>query len=91
MNIRIAEIEDAFKEVCKICSNIIIIGDYRKYLSAFITLKTDSEGRFPKDVLDDLKQLGSDAANIIEAINDAKVKVYLEKCLEISSPTSCMT
>jgi long-chain-fatty-acid--CoA ligase ACSBG len=87
-NVAPVPIEDSFKEVCKIVSNIIIIGDYRKYLSAFITLKTDPEGRFQKEILDELKQLGSEAINIIEAINDNKVKAYIEKCLELVNKKS---
>lgn len=81
-NVAPVPIEDLFKEYCRICSNIIVIGDYRKYLSCFITLKTDQEGRFPKEILEELKAFGSEATNIIEAINDAKVKGYIEKCLD---------
>ena len=32
-------IEDTFKELCPPISNIMVIGDYRKYLSALITFK----------------------------------------------------
>ncbi len=34
-------IEDAFKEHCPQCSNIMIIGENQKFLCAFITFKVD--------------------------------------------------
>ena len=80
-NVAPVPIEDAFKERCKICSNIIVIGDLRKYLSAFITLKTDTQGNFLPEIHSDLKEIGSESTNIIEAINDPKIKAYIEACL----------
>ena len=81
-NVAPLPIEDAFKEKCKICSNVIVIGDDKKYLSAFVTLKTDHEGKFLKEAEMDLKAIGTEAVNIIEAINCNKVKAYIEKCLD---------
>lgn len=80
-NVAPVPIEDAFKEVCKICSNIIVMGDFKKYLSAFITLKTNAEGKFLPEALPDIKNLESEATNIIEAINCPKIKAYIESCL----------
>lgn len=34
-------IEDTFKHLCPPVSNIMVIGDYRKYLSALITFKVN--------------------------------------------------
>ena len=34
-------IEHAFKEECPICSNIMVVGDDRKFLSCLITLKVN--------------------------------------------------
>ncbi len=87
-NVAPLPIEDAFKEVCKFCSNIIVIGDYRKYLSCFITLKTDSEGNFIKEIIPDLQSLGIDTSNIIQAINNDKLKTYIEKCLDLVNKKS---
>lgn len=81
-NVAPVPIEDAFKERCKICSNIIVIGDLRKYLSAFITLKTDHEGNFLPEIKQDLVKIGSEATNIIEGINCPKIKQYVESCLD---------
>jgi long-chain-fatty-acid--CoA ligase ACSBG len=40
-NIAPVIIEDNFKEACLACSNIMVIGEQRKFLSAIITLKTE--------------------------------------------------
>lgn len=34
-------IEDHFKDICPPCSNIMVIGENQKFLSAFITFKVD--------------------------------------------------
>lgn len=81
-NVAPLPIEDAFKEVCKICSNIIIIGDYRKYLSCLITLKTDTEGKFLPEAINDFQEIGTNATNIIEAIYCPKIKEHIESCLK---------
>ena len=80
-NVAPLPIEDSFKELCKICSNILVIGDLRKYLSAFITLKTDHEGNFLPEIVSDIKELGSEATNIIEGMNCPKIKAHIEECL----------
>jgi len=80
-NVAPVPIEDAFKELCKICSNIMVVGDYKKYLSAFITLKTDTEGNFLKEAESDFQALGTEAKNIIEAISCPKIKKNIEDCL----------
>ena len=36
-------IEDAFKEFCNPCSNIMVIGENQKFLCALITLKVDMD------------------------------------------------
>jgi long-chain-fatty-acid--CoA ligase ACSBG len=40
-NIAPLTIEEVFKEVCPMCSNIMVIGDNRKFLAALITLKVN--------------------------------------------------
>lgn len=47
-NIAPVLIEHAFKEVCHMCSNIMIIGDDRKFLSALITLKVNIDPKTGK-------------------------------------------
>ncbi len=81
-NVAPLPIEEYFKELCKIVSNVIVLGDDRKYLSALITLKTDTEGNLQKEVLDYLKEVGSTATTILEAINCDKIKFYIQKSID---------
>jgi long-chain-fatty-acid--CoA ligase ACSBG len=80
-NVAPVPIEDLFKEVCKICSFVMVIGDFKKYLSAFITIKADLTGNLLPEIKADLKEIGSEATNIIEAINCPMIKKYIEHCL----------
>jgi long-chain-fatty-acid--CoA ligase ACSBG len=81
-NVAPVPIEDLFKEQCKICSNIIVLGDLRKYLSALIILKTDVQGNFLPEIKTDLHEIGTEATNIIEALTCPKIKQYIETCLD---------
>lgn len=40
-NIAPVPIEDAFKEKCPACSNVMIVGEQRRFMSALITFKVD--------------------------------------------------
>ncbi len=40
-NISPINIEDTFKHMCPIASNIMVVGEQRRFLSAIITLKSD--------------------------------------------------
>lgn len=40
-------IEMQFKELCPFCSNIMVIGDNRKFLSALVTLKVQEDQSSP--------------------------------------------
>jgi long-chain-fatty-acid--CoA ligase ACSBG len=81
-NVAPLPIEDHLKEICKIISNVVVLGDDRKYLAALITLKTDSQGNLTKEVLDYLKEIGSEATTILEAINCDKIKFFIQKCID---------
>ena len=81
-NVAPAPIEEALLNQCKIFSNVVLIGDDKQYLSALITLKTDADGNLLKEVTDILKEIGSDATNIVEAINCEKVKLFIQKAID---------
>jgi long-chain-fatty-acid--CoA ligase ACSBG len=81
-NVAPLPIEDALKETCKIISNIVVLGDDKKYLAALITLKTDDKGNLTKEVLDYIKEINSEATTIVEAINDDNIKFYIQKCID---------
>lgn len=81
-NVAPVPIEEALKETCKIVSNIVVLGDDKKYLSALITLKTDDKGFLTKEVLDYIKEINSEATSILEAINCDNIKFYIQKCID---------
>ncbi|KAG9408853.1 hypothetical protein AC1031_020698 [Aphanomyces cochlioides] len=81
-------IEDAIKEEIQLLSNVMVIGDRRKFLSAIFTLKVvvDGEGN-PSNQLDSsalaiLKQIDSPATTVAQARDCEKVKAYIEKSLK---------
>merc|ERR1712137_108743 len=81
-------IEDAIKEELPLLSNVMIVGDRRKFLAALFTLrvKVDGEGK-PTDVLDEkalsiMKEIGCSATTSSEARADEKVKAYLDAGLK---------
>jgi long-chain acyl-CoA synthetase len=47
-----------------------------------IALKTDAEGNLAKEVLDQIKEFGGEATPIIEALDDVKIKFYIQKCID---------
>ena len=50
-NIAPINIEDAFKDSCQILSNVMVIGENRKFLSAILTIKSeiDMETNIPSN------------------------------------------
>ena len=81
-NVAPLPIEEALKETCKILSTIVVLGDDKKYLAALFTLKTDLNGNLTKEVLDFLKEMGSEVTNTVEAINCDKIKFYVQKSID---------
>lgn len=81
-------IESNFTELCDLASNIVVIGNNRKYLSALITLKSqpDKDGKLTSEVSQDslelLKSLGSSARTIPEAAKCPQVGKYVAQCIE---------
>jgi len=81
-------IESKFLEMCPIASNIVIIGDARKYLTAIITLRgqVGKDGKIGlninSDALEIIEKLGSNSKTIPEASQDVKVNKYIWECIE---------
>ena len=59
-----------------------MLGDDKKYLAALITLKIDEKGNFLPEVLDMIKGLESESKNIVEAIDDDKIKIFIKHCID---------
>ena len=81
-NVAPIPIEDAILHLCKIISTVVVMGDDKQFLSALITLKTDADGNLLKEVTDVLKEIGSDASNIVEAINCDKTRLFIQKTFD---------
>lgn len=86
-NIAPVLIEDKIKEHAKALSNVMVIGDKRKFLSALFCLrvKMDENGS-PTDeldfqALDVAKEIGSSATTVAEAQLDEAFKTYFDKCV----------
>lgn len=77
-------IEDKIKEYAKALSNVMVIGDKRKFLSALFCLrvKMDDDGN-PRDELDEqalivAKEIGSSATTVSQAKTCEKFNSYLD-------------
>ena len=89
-NIAPVPIEDNFKAQCPICSNIMMIGENRRFMSAIVTLKAemDMTTGLPSDKLlpetkDFLKKtLKIDAKDTHEAIKNPELIKYIQNCVE---------
>mmetsp|Transcript_36161 Transcript_36161/g.35114 ORF Transcript_36161/g.35114 Transcript_36161/m.35114 type:complete len:210 (-) Transcript_36161:202-831(-) len=85
-------IESTFKEICPITSNIMVIGDNRKFLSAILTFKVDSDlktGIPSKNLSNECKlQMKNaipdleDVNTVDEAMKNPKILKFLDKCME---------
>ncbi|KAG9404299.1 hypothetical protein AC1031_004512 [Aphanomyces cochlioides] len=76
-------IEDVLKEEIPLLSNVMLIGDKRKFLVALFTLRVqvDSEGvptnKLDKKALEIMAKIQSTATTVVEAKECEKVKAYL--------------
>ena len=77
-NVAPVPIEEDFKSNNKSISNIIIVGDDRKYLTALVTLKADEKGNLSPEVLDVCNKIGSKSKTVVEAIRDEKLRNYIQ-------------
>jgi len=79
-------IEDSFKEFCPPCSNIMVIGENQKFLSALITFKVDidmAQGIPSNNLTSEARnffknQLGVEVKTSEEAVKNEKIKKFVE-------------
>lgn len=88
-------IEDFLKkELGKVISNVIVIGDKRQFLSCLFTLKcvpkTNPEhGEYPfeenlaAETIEELKRIGSHSVTIQQALKDSKIRKYIEDGIKV--------
>lgn len=81
-------IEDAIKEECKLISNCILLGDHRNYLSLMLALKTEpgpelsTTRNLSSEALRILNEIGSAAKTYDEAMQDPKIKQYIQDAID---------
>lgn len=82
-------IENAFQNLCPLCSSFVVVGDKRNYLTALITIKSELSKKKLKptqnvhsDCIEILNQIGSQARTLEEASKCPKVIKYVEQCIE---------
>jgi long-chain-fatty-acid--CoA ligase ACSBG len=89
-NIAPVIIEDNFKEFCPPCSNIMVIGENKKFLAAFITFKVDvdpAKGLVTRNLLPEAQNFFKNTLNVDvktadEAASNEKIQKFLNECIE---------
>merc|ERR1719248_173970 len=93
-NIAPVPVEENIKLLCPALSNVMMVGDNRKYNVAIVTLQAEgSTGEFPGgDELTELaKQVSPGVTKISQAINDPAWRKYIQSGIDAtnSNPTVC--
>ena len=89
-NVAPVPIEDLFKEMCPVCSNIMLIGENRRFMSALITLKAEMDMRTglpSKDLLPETidflkKNVGVDVKDSETASKNEEIFKFISKCVD---------
>jgi long-chain-fatty-acid--CoA ligase ACSBG len=84
-NVAPIPIEDQIKEMSGLISNVIVIGDNRPYLTALLTLKSDSQGSLTEEAQSELNRIfkiDGPSNTVFDLIHDEKVKNYIGKIIE---------
>eukprot|EP00164_Ancoracysta_twista_P000116 GFYU01000169.1.p1 GENE.GFYU01000169.1~~GFYU01000169.1.p1 ORF type:complete len:688 (+),score=282.21 GFYU01000169.1:209-2272(+) len=84
-NVAPVPIEDCIKALCPAISNVMIIGDKRKFLSAVVTLKTkpDADGPISDDLdAEALLVPGCAAKTVPEALKDEVMRKHVQDAID---------
>ena len=95
-NIAPVPVEDNFKLECAACSNIMMIGEQQRFMSALITFKVDVDQKtgIPSRNLTAEAKIafkngaGVDLSTSDEAIAEPKVSEYIKRCMEATNKKS---
>ncbi len=95
-NVAPVPIEDNFKEECPICSNIMLIGENRRFMSALITFKAEmdmktglpSEQLLPETVAFIKREIKVDVKTTKDACASKEILAYIEKAVERTNKKS---
>jgi long-chain-fatty-acid--CoA ligase ACSBG len=81
-------IENAIKDNCRLISNVFVIGDARKFLSALVSLKAvmdpnnEPTNELGPESIRILAEIGSSATNVSEALKCPKVTEVVDKAIK---------
>ncbi|KAK8809865.1 hypothetical protein WA158_000808 [Blastocystis sp. Blastoise] len=81
-------IENKLTEICSSISNVLVIGDKRKYLSCLISLKTKADqngeptNRLNSECLKQSELLNSSSTTIEDVLEDEKWTTYINRVIE---------
>ena len=89
-NVAPIPIEDKLRELCPIISQVMIVGDHRKFLTALVTLKTAMDGpsaqptsQLSPEAIDFIKSdLQQDVTSIEEAQTNEAVNNFVQRCID---------
>ena len=95
-NVAPVPIEDNFKEECAICSNIMLIGENRRFMSALITFKAEmdmktglpSQTLLPETIAFIKRELGVDVKTTKDACASKELYGFIEKAVERTNKKS---
>jgi len=95
-NVAPVPIEDSIKEKCPGISNVVAIGDHRKYLTALITLKCKQDpetGTFSDELTGPAKDVSPQSKTVSDAKKDQKWKECIENAIKAynSDPDKCVS
>ena len=72
-------IENVIKELNPLLSNVMLIGDNRRFLTALITLKVEPDGRLMQSFLPEYQKIGTTAKTALEAKSCPLIFKYVEE------------
>merc|ERR1712048_381709 len=89
-NIAPVPVEDLFKLHCPPCSNIMMIGEQRRFMAALITFKVDIDpktGVPSKNLLKEaqtffIHKLGVDVKTTDQAISNPRIVEFVQNCID---------
>ena len=75
-------IEIAIKDLCKIISNAVVIGDNMRYLTVLITLKSEPSGLLTEEALLYLTEIAKNLKTVEECSKDKRIIQFIQSCID---------
>jgi len=87
-NIAPVPLEEYIKDNCKIISNCIVIGDFRKYLTVLITLKVELNGSLNSEALTYLLNVDKTLKTFEDCAKSKKIQEMIQHSIDIVNKAS---